>query len=80
VIEKTPQIKEKNRWKNMNNPYRAYWEQAQEQSMKFLFDLQASTLKIAQGENNFLVLEEDRQFRKLGGIGFVLDYMEPSRS
>ncbi len=33
----------------MNNPYRAYWEQAQEQSMKFLFDLQASTLKIAQG-------------------------------
>jgi hypothetical protein len=46
---------------------------------KFLFNLQTQTLKIAQ-EDHFLVLSEDHQFRKLGGIGFILDHSEPPNS
>ena len=50
--------------------------------MKFLFNLTTQTLKIVETDH-FLVLSErslDHQFRKLGGIGFILDYSEPSNS
>ncbi len=43
--------------------------------MKFQFNLTEQTLKIAQGEH-FLILSEASQFRKLGGIGFILDHFE----
>ena len=41
--------------------------------MKFLFNLQTSTLKLVKADHS-LILDENRQFRTLGGIGFALDY------
>ncbi|MCE8159346.1 MAG: hypothetical protein I3270_02540 [Candidatus Moeniiplasma glomeromycotorum] len=43
---------------------------------KFQFNLQTQTLKIVEADR-FLVFSEDHQFRKLGGIGFILDHSEP---
>ena len=43
--------------------------------MKFLFNLTETTLKLVK-ENHSLVLTEP--FYTLGGIGFTLDYSEPS--
>jgi hypothetical protein len=46
--------------------------------MKFLFNLQTQTLKISHQDHS-LILDENHQFRTLGGIGFALDYPELPR-
>jgi len=45
---------------------------------KFRFNLQTGTLKIVEADR-FLVLSEASQFHTLGGLGFTLDYTEPSQ-
>ena len=45
--------------------------------MKFQFNLTTQTLKIVKADRFLMLSKENPVFRKLGGLGFILDCSEP---